>query len=237
MHSAFAPETALARDERRPTAPARADAAVATVLLIDGRPLMRECLTRGIRAEWPTAHLAATGWDQLDSIAACERVDLCLVSTGSGGTVERARAVFPAAALVVLSDDDAYANVAAAASQGARGYFSTAVDLAVLVQGIRLVLMGGTAMPIAVTPPAPVRNREPVQSGRSQFSAELFTPKELEVLRSLATGRPNKLIAHELAICETTVKVHLRHIFRKLGTTNRTHAALLAREMLDGAEG
>ena len=44
---------------------------------------------------------------------------------------------------------------------------------------------------------------------------------------------PNKLIAHELSICETTVKVHLRHIFRKLGTTNRTHAALLAREMLD----
>ena len=54
------------------------------------------------------------------------------------------------------------------------------------------------------------------------------------MLRSLATGRPNKLIAHELAICETTVKVHLRHIFRKLGTTNRTHAALLAREMLEG---
>ena len=69
----------------------------------------------------------------------------------------------------------------------------------------------------------------------SRFTAELFTPKELEVLGSLANGRPNKLIAHELLICETTVKVHLRHIFRKLGTTNRTHAALLAREMLDGA--
>ena len=53
------------------------------------------------------------------------------------------------------------------------------------------------------------------------------------MLRSLANGRPNKLIAYELLICETTVKVHLRHIFRKLGTTNRTHAALLAREMLE----
>ena len=97
--------------------------------------------------------------------------------------------------------------------------------------------MGGTAMPVAVRHMTLARPREAAPTGRSQFSAELFTPKELEVLRSLATGRPNKLIAHELAICETTVKVHLRHIFRKLGTTNRTHAALLALDMLDGTEG
>ena len=234
MQSALAPETILVRDDRRPMPSASADPALATVLLIDGRPLMRECLTRGMRAEWPAARLAATGWEQLDIVAATEHVDLCLVATGTGGTLERARAAFPHAALVVLGDDDAYANVAAAATQGARGFFSTAVDLAVLVQGVRLVLMGGTAMPIALTPPAQARTPEPSGGGRSRFSAELFTPKELEVLRSLATGRPNKLIAHELAICETTVKVHLRHIFRKLGTTNRTHAALLAREMLDG---
>ena len=109
----------------------------------------------------------------------------------------------------------------------------------VLVQGIRLVLMGGTALPIPVatagTPPVPAP-AAPVRSP-SRFSADLFTPKELEVLGSLASGRPNKLIAHELMICETTFKVHLRHIFRKLGTTNRTHAALLAREMLDSATG
>jgi DNA-binding NarL/FixJ family response regulator len=236
MQSALAPETALVRDDRLPMPSARGGVAVATVLLIDGRPLMRECLTLGMRAEWPAVRLAATGWDLLDTVAANEPVDLCLVSLGTGGTLERARAAFPLAALVVLSDDDAYANVAAAATQGARGFFSSAVDLAVLVQGIRLVLMGGTAMPIAVTPPPPARSREATPAGRSRFSAELFTPKELEVLRSLATGRQNKLIAHELAICETTVKVHLRHIFRKLGTTNRTHAALLAREMLEATE-
>ena len=216
---------------------ANASATVATVLLVEGRALVRECLTRGMRTEWPAARLAATGWDLLDTVAATEHVDLCLVSLGTGGSLERVKASFPLAALVVLSDDDAYGTVAAAAAQGARGFFSTSVDLAILVQGVRLVLMGGTAMPVAVTPPAPARPRDAAPVGHSRFSAELFTPKELEVLCSLATGRPNKLIAHELAICETTVKVHLRHIFRKLGTTNRTHAALLAREMLDSAEG
>jgi DNA-binding NarL/FixJ family response regulator len=159
---------------------------------------------------------------------------------GSGAAdLERVRACFPRAGLVVLSDDDRYAAVARAAGQGARGYFSTSVDLRVLVQGIRLVLVGGTAMPVAVAagpePAAPIAREPSPGAAASGFSAGLFTPKELEVLRSLASGRPNKLIAHELAICETTVKVHLRHIFRKLGTTNRTHAALLAREMLDGA--
>ena len=121
-----------------------------------------------------------------------------------------------------------------AAAKGARGYFSTAADLCVLVQGLRLVLLGGTAMPVAVAKaPDAMRVADAGTESVSRFSAELFTPKELEVLRSLATGRQNKLIAYELTICETTVKVHLRHIFRKLGTTNRTHAALLARELLE----
>jgi DNA-binding NarL/FixJ family response regulator len=237
MGTALAPWMAPARDDRRSAPAPHSDTAAATVLLIDGRPLVRECLCRGMAAEWPAARILATGWEGLADLAASARVDLCLVSLAGGGSLERARAVFAEAALVALGDDEAYATVAAAAASGARGFFSTAVDLAVLVQGLRLVLMGGTAMPVAVGTAAPARVREPVRSGHSRFSAELFTPKELEVLRSLATGRPNKLIAHELAICETTVKVHLRHIFRKLGTTNRTHAALLAREMLEGAQG
>ena len=81
---------------------------------------MRECLTRGMRAEWPAVRLAAIGWGQLETVAASEHVDLCLVSMGTGGTVERVRAAFPQAALVVLSDDDAYADVAAAAAERPR---------------------------------------------------------------------------------------------------------------------
>ena len=226
MHGSLAPDLLLSRDGR--TQPA---AAQATVLLIDGRPLMRECLARGIRAEWPEVRLAVAGWSEL-AASGGSGVALCLVSLAGGGSLETVRSLLPDAALVVLGEDEGYSAVSRAAAQGARGYFTTAADLALLVQGMRLVLMGGTAMPLAV--PARSAALPDPSLPRSRFSAELFTPKELEVLQSLAKGLPNKLIAHELSICETTVKVHLRHIFRKLGTTNRTHAALVAREMLDG---
>lgn len=226
MHGSLAPDLLPSRDGQ-----AKSAAKQATVLLIEGRPLMRECLARGIRAEWPEARLAVAGWDDL-AASAGNGAALCLVSLNGGGSLETVRSHLPDAALVVLGEDEGYTAVSRAAAQGARGYFTTAADLALLVQGMRLVLMGGTAMPLAL--PAKAAPAQDPALPRSRFSAELFTPKELEVLQALAKGLPNKLIAHELSICETTVKVHLRHIFRKLGTTNRTHAALLAREMLDG---
>lgn len=211
----------------------------ATVMLVDGRPLVRECLGHALRAEWSAALVLTTGWDSLDRPREAGAVDLCIACDDGSGVmaIDRAAAAFPDAALVVISDDHGYAGIARAASQGVRGYFSTSVELRVLVQGLRLVLIGGTALPLAVAsaqeqPSAPTVERN-ASRPLSTFSAELFTPKELEVLRSLASGLQNKLIAHELAICETTVKVHLRHIFRKLGTTNRTHAALLARDLLE----
>ena len=136
------PTIAARRDHAGPR-----DATAATVLLIDARPLLRECLARAIRAEWPEIRLAQAGWDGLDRLAPAP-VDLCLVSLTGGGALEQVRAAFPAAALVVLSDQDGYGPVARAAGLGARGFFSTATELAVLVPGTRLVLMGGTAMPL-----------------------------------------------------------------------------------------
>lgn len=217
-----------------------------TLLLLDARPLVRECLARGLAAEWPEARIAALGFEALPELAAGEAaapVDVCLVSVDAAGIelLPAVAAALPATPLVVLSDErgGGTASVARAAALGARAYFSTAAALPVLAQGVRLVLVGGCAFPCPGSG-AGVMGAAPAASARrppppSRFAAELFTPKEAEVLGCLARGRQNKLIAHELAICETTVKVHLRHIFRKLGTTNRTHAALLAREMLEEA--
>ena len=57
-----------------------------------------------------------------------------------------------------------------------------------------------------------------------------LSPRELEILRGIAAGASNKEIARQLSIAETTVKIHVQHILRKLDVTSRVHAAVLATE-------
>ncbi|MEL6768460.1 MAG: response regulator transcription factor, partial [Pseudomonadota bacterium] len=66
---------------------------------------------------------------------------------------------------------------------------------------------------------------------RSDAASQRFTPREKQVLHCLGTGMQNKLIAHELQLRESTVKVHVRNILKKLRVSSRTQAALLAREI------
>ncbi len=54
-----------------------------------------------------------------------------------------------------------------------------------------------------------------------------FSPRQLQVLELLQQGKQNKIIAYELGMCESTVKVHIRHIMRKLNARNRTQVVLL----------
>jgi len=59
---------------------------------------------------------------------------------------------------------------------------------------------------------------------------EQLSPRELEILREIAAGASNKEIARSLAIAETTVKIHVQHILRKLGLSSRVQAAVLLTE-------
>ena len=61
----------------------------------------------------------------------------------------------------------------------------------------------------------------------------LFTERQAAVVEALRRGKANKLIAHELHMCESTVKVHVRKIMKKLKATNRTQVAFLTNEILN----
>ena len=90
--------------------------------------------------------------------------------------------------------------------------------------GVRRVHRGESLLHPAV---APRVIREAVGPGTAS-AREALTPRELDVLRLLARGLPNKLIARELGIAERTVKTHVSSILAKLGVTDRTQAALYA---------
>ena len=63
-----------------------------------------------------------------------------------------------------------------------------------------------------------------------------LTTRQIAVLSHLQQGKANKIIAHELRMSESTVKVHVRNIMRKMGATNRTQAAYRATQLWNGAK-
>ena len=87
---------------------------------------------------------------------------------------------------------------------------------------------------VAVQPAEPPLNTagspSPAQAAAPDDPIHSLSPREGEILRLIARGDSNKLIARALDIAETTVKIHVQHILRKLGLSNRVHAAVYASE-------
>jgi DNA-binding NarL/FixJ family response regulator len=113
-----------------------------------------------------------------------------------------------------------------------RGYVPTTLPIDQVAEAIRFVAAGGTFVPQSILSlhalPSPEAR---VVAASPELSAvtTLFSPRQIQVLRMLWKGFSNKLIAYELRMCESTVKVHIRHIMRKLNVSNRTQVVLKTR--------
>ncbi len=127
------------------------------------------------------------------------------------------RAESSSARVIMLSVDEAEETIFRAIKAGALGYLSKSTPRQQMLQGIREAAQGRVFLPPELA--AKLRQR-----GQRQE----LTAREIEVLRLVVRGKPNKLIAAALGIVEMTVKVHLSHIFEKLGVQDRTSAATAA---------
>jgi two-component system, NarL family, response regulator LiaR len=129
-----------------------------------------------------------------------------------------------AIALTSFGDDE---RVFPAVRAGAAGYLLKDVEPGELVRAIRVVHAGQSVVHPAV---ASRLLEELAADGAATGRApgEVLTAREREVLRLIARGRSNKVIARELGVSEKTVKTHVSHILGKLGVTARTQAALFA---------
>jgi DNA-binding NarL/FixJ family response regulator len=137
--------------------------------------------------------------------------------------------------IVLLSNLEAAGNVADAMRHGVAGYIPISLSLKIASQAIRLVLAGGTFVPASALSPTSglQRNRSHVNSVPASAG---LTSRQSEVLHQLWQGRQNKAIAHELGMCEGTVKVHIKHIMKRLGAHNRTQVVLMTRQMSGESE-
>jgi DNA-binding NarL/FixJ family response regulator len=147
------------------------------------------------------------------------------------GLLARMRERLPGVPVAILSDYEDPGSVREAFELGVRGYIPTSLASPVAIGAVLLVCVGGTFAPTAALLCQEDRPRSPA----GEPLIEGFTQRQSQILDCLRRGMANKLIAYELSMCESTVKVHIRNIMKKLKATNRTEVAYLTRGFFEGA--
>ncbi|TPJ73360.1 response regulator transcription factor [Mesorhizobium sp. B2-5-13] len=209
------------------------------VLIVDKRALERECLARGLIEHNPTLRVSAVGsLDEIQHIAGKEDPSAVLVILGARKVSEQSVraeltdfiAEIGTVPVIVVVDSDDPGEVLAALECGARGYIPTSVKVKVAAEAIGLARAGGIFVPASCV----LALREIIHStaNGARPLAGMFTIREAAVVEALRKGKANKIIAYELNLCESTVKVHIRNIMKKLKATNRTEVAYKLRQML-----
>jgi two-component system NarL family response regulator len=187
------------------------------ILIAEDHPIMRDSIGAAATANG-TAEVVASVANGRDAIFQFvhQRPDVSLIDLQMPvkdglETITAIRAIQPDARIIVLTTFDGAARMAAARAAGAAAYLLKHVLGSELREVIRHVHRGGYMAP----PPG-----DPV-------AADRLSRRELEVLRLVATGRPNRAIGDMLGISEPTVKSHMTTILEKLGAADRAHAVAL----------
>lgn len=146
---------------------------------------------------------------------------------------------FPNMAVILLTVSEDAEDLTAALQAGARGYLLKNIDTDYLVRAIRRAAAGEPVVAEAMTAKLIARLQSGGGSQRVEAPSELdkLTPREKDILACLARGESNKIIARTLNVAESTVKIHVQNILKKLGLSSRVQAAVFAVEngMVSGA--
>lgn len=215
------------------------------LLVVDDHPLMREAVQGVVtRLEAGAIVLAVADSERGFAIADAEPdLDLVLLDLNIPGlagipALKAWRRRYPEVPVVVLSSADDRPTVLAAIAAGAAGFIPKSSPNAVLLNALRLVLAGGKYLPPeALAPVSGPRARAARVATERALSLETLglTDRQAQVLKLLAAGKSNKLICRELDLAERTVKAHISAVFRALGVTTRTQAAVAAAKLGLGA--
>ena len=151
------------------------------------------------------------------------------ISMSSVSTIEDIRSQFPSTPVVVLVEDCVRQDVVDAFAAGVSGFMSRSMRAMSLLHALQLVLSGELYGPVLFDDDQRAGIIEHNSRRTAQSNPlEILTPREQDVLGHLLQGLSNKGIAKRLNIEETTVKLHMKGIFRKFGATNRTEAVRIA---------
>lgn len=153
------------------------------------------------------------------------------------GVINRIRMRFPDAKIVILAETFEPNVVSAAWQAGAHGFCLSNSQRAILLASFELVMLGEIVLPSAFVLSMTAPNADHAMSvsaesaGRCEdyrLTGRKLSVREAQILDFLRQGAPNKVIARNLSLSESTVKVHVKAILKKVGACNRTQAALWA---------
>ena len=193
------------------------------ILSVDDHPMLREGLAAVLSTETDLVLVAeaSNGREAIEQFR-IHRPDVTLmdlqmpVMSGMDAILS-IRQEFPDAKIIVLTTYSGDAQAVRALNAGASGYMLKNMVRKELVETIRSVHAGKKRIP----PEIAVEIAE-------HHSDDSLTQREIDVLREVAAGNANKIVAQHLKVSEETVKAHMKNILSKLGANDRTHAVTIA---------
>jgi DNA-binding NarL/FixJ family response regulator len=221
---------------------ASAEATKALLFFIDREGVGRDCISQQLASllyEWRVEPISEAIELHRHANWAPSSLLILRIHGKSMGDAEVAREMAtlaklaPALPILVMSERCDAGEVTLAFGLGVRGYLPTSLTMSEVTAIVRLVAQGGTYVPANIL----AGLFENHQSATAQIPDKTdwpwnFSPRQLQVLERLNEGKQNKIIAYELGMAESTVKVHIRHIMKKLNARNRTQIALMTQKAL-----
>lgn len=198
------------------------------ILIADDHDLVRDTIAAYLETtEGFNVQSAATLDSALEMMRGIDSVDLLILDyymPGMDGLngLDRARQTFPATKVVLLSGVANRDVANTAMERGASGFIPKSLTAASMVNAIKFVLSGERYFPFDFG------SAEAVSAPEGVFAS--LSDREMQTLEQLCIGLSNKEIARNLGVQEVTVKLHVKNVLAKLGVSNRTQAALLAKE-------
>jgi DNA-binding NarL/FixJ family response regulator len=210
-----------------------------TTIVIERRKFVRECLARGLLALKSDAqvesHESVEDWLASAPASGTGLVVLLSMAERSPSDLKHDwkqinAAMGPSLPVVVIAEEENAAFVVEALNGGIRGYIPTSMTLAIAVEVLDLVHAGGTFIPASlfIRPGFNAGHAAKTETAPGHLP---LSGRQADVVMALRKGTSNKIIAHDLGMAESTVKVHVRNIMRKLKARNRTHVAFLVNEL------
>jgi DNA-binding NarL/FixJ family response regulator len=193
------------------------------VLIVDDHPLMIAGITGGIN-EQPDMLVVGQATDGEDALAQYRLhrpdvtiMDLRMPKTNGLDAIAAIRCEFPRARILVLTTATGDVQVFRAFQEGASGYLLKNLVRKELIETIRAIHAGLRKIPPEIA-----------QQLAGHVAEDEISTREMDVLKMVAKGKSNKVIASELNIAEHTVKNHMKSILSKLGADDRTGAVVIA---------